>query len=117
MSPQNKVSDFKRLIDLIVSYPSVRDDMKSWPFKVFSNAGDEPDRGHIKGDEKKFSVKDISSMALTKKREEAETLFGYPVKNVVVIVPAYFNHLQRHAMSGDFWFECVAKISMNSLMV
>ncbi|KAG6514849.1 hypothetical protein ZIOFF_025224 [Zingiber officinale] len=44
-----------------------------------------------KGEEKQFVTEEISSLVLTKMKEIAEAYFGTIVKNVVVIVPAYFN--------------------------
>ncbi|CAA6672245.1 unnamed protein product [Spirodela intermedia] len=39
----------------------------------------------------------ISSMILVKMREVAEAFLGFPIKNAVVTVPAYFNDSQRQA--------------------
>ncbi|KAL6290936.1 hypothetical protein ACE6H2_008446 [Prunus campanulata] len=50
-----------------------------------------------KGQEKKFSAEEISSMVLVKIREIAEAYLGSTVKNVVITVPAYFNDTQRQA--------------------
>ena len=45
---------------------------------------------NYKGEEKHFAVEEISSMVLIKMREIAEAYMGKTMKNVVVIVPAYF---------------------------
>jgi len=50
-----------------------------------------------KGEEKKFSAEEISSMVLIKMREVAEAFLGHAAKNAVITVPAYFNDSQRQA--------------------
>ncbi|RDX86255.1 Heat shock 70 kDa protein, partial [Mucuna pruriens] len=98
MNPQNTVFDAKRLIGRRLSDASVQNDMKLWPFKVVAGPGDKPMIVvTYKGEEKKFSAEEISSMVLTKMREVAEAFLGHPVKNAVVTVPAYFNDSQRQA--------------------
>ncbi|KAJ6341180.1 hypothetical protein OIU78_009369 [Salix suchowensis] len=78
MNPQNTVFDAKRLIGrrpadkpvIVVQY---------------------------KGEEKRFSAEEISSMVLTKMKEIAEAYLGHAVNNAVITVPAYFNDSQRQA--------------------
>jgi len=51
-----------------------------------------------KGETKKYSPEEISSMVLTKMKETAQAFFGEKeVKRAVVTVPAYFNDAQRQA--------------------
>jgi len=72
--------------------------MKLWPFKVVAGPGDKPMiLVTYKGEEKKFSAEEISSMVLIKMREVAEAFLGHAVKNAVITVPAYFNDSQRQA--------------------
>ncbi|KAK7265176.1 hypothetical protein RJT34_32792 [Clitoria ternatea] len=98
MNPQNTVFDAKRLIGRRYSDASVQNDMKLWPFKVIPGPADKPMIVvNYKGEEKKFSAEEISSMVLTKMREVAEAFLGQSVKNAVVTVPAYFNDSQRQA--------------------
>ncbi|KAG4378615.1 hypothetical protein AAZX31_17G070300 [Glycine max] len=98
MNPQNTVFDAKRLIGRRFSDSSVQNDMKLWPFKVVAGPGDKPMIVvNYKGEEKKFSAEEISSMVLVKMREVAEAFLGHAVKNAVVTVPAYFNDSQRQA--------------------
>ncbi|KAL9460037.1 hypothetical protein AB3S75_003268 [Citrus x aurantiifolia] len=98
MNPQNTVFDAKRLIGRRFSDPSVQSDMRHWPFKVVSGPGDKPMIDvTYKGEEKRFSPEEISSMVLTKMKEIAEAYLGHAVKNAVVTVPAYFNDSQRQA--------------------
>ncbi|GJP35958.1 hypothetical protein CLOM_g20496 [Closterium sp. NIES-68] len=51
----------------------------------------------FKGEEKRFSAEEISSMVLVKMKEIAETYLGNTVKDAVITVPAYFNDSQRQA--------------------
>lgn len=98
MNPHNTVFDAKRLIGRRVSDPSVQNDMKLWPFKVIAGPGEKPMiLVAYKGEEKKFSAEEISSMVLIKMKETAESFLGYQIKNAVVTVPAYFNDSQRQA--------------------
>ncbi|XP_073277523.1 heat shock 70 kDa protein-like [Primulina huaijiensis] len=98
MNPHNTVFDAKRLIGRRVSDPSVQNDMKLWPFKVVAGPGEKPMIiVAYKGEEKKFSAEEISSMVLVKMKETAESFLGYQIKNAVVTVPAYFNDSQRQA--------------------
>ncbi|KAF9688859.1 hypothetical protein SADUNF_Sadunf01G0031800 [Salix dunnii] len=98
MNPQNTVFDAKRLIGRRFSDPSVQSDMKHWPFKVVPGPADKPVIVvQYKGEEKKFSAEEISSMVLTKMKEIAEAYLGHAVNNAVITVPAYFNDSQRQA--------------------
>ncbi|KAL2338539.1 hypothetical protein Fmac_012985 [Flemingia macrophylla] len=98
MNPQNTVFDAKRLIGRRFSDSSVQNDMKLWPFRVVAGPADKPMIVvTYKGEEKKFSAEEISSMVLIKMREVAEAFLGHAVKNAVITVPAYFNDSQRQA--------------------
>lgn len=98
MNPQNTVFDAKRLIGRRFSDPSVQNDMKLWPFKLISGPSDKPlIVVKFKGEEKRFSAEEISSMVLIKMREIAEAYLGQKIKNAVITVPAYFNDSQRQA--------------------
>ncbi|CAK7349641.1 unnamed protein product [Dovyalis caffra] len=72
--------------------------IKLWPFKVIVGPSDKPMIVvAYKGKEKQFAAVEISSMILIQIREIAKAYLGSTVKNVVVMVPAYFNHSQRQA--------------------
>ncbi|XP_058741081.1 heat shock cognate 70 kDa protein-like [Vicia villosa] len=97
-NPTNTIFDAKRLIGRKFSDSVIQDDMKLWPFKVIAGVEDKPVIVvKYKGQEKHFCAEEISSMVLTKLREVAEEFVDFPVKNVVVTVPAYFNDSQRKA--------------------
>ena len=97
-NPKNTVFDAKRLIGRKFTEKTIQDDMKHWPFKVESSAGDKPIIVvDYKGETKKFHPEEISSMVLVKMKEIAEAYLSKPVKNAVITVPAYFNDSQRQA--------------------
>ena len=80
------------------SDPSVKSDIKLWPFKVESGPDEKPlIVVKFKGEEKQLHAEDISGYVLSKMKEIAETYLGKEVKNAVVTVPAYFNDAQRQA--------------------
>jgi heat shock protein 1/8 len=68
-----------------------------WPFKVI-NDGDKPIlEVEFKGETRRFTPEEISSMVLVKMKETAEAFLGYKVVDAVVTVPAYFNDSMRQA--------------------
>ncbi|KAL4610473.1 hypothetical protein ACB092_08G052700 [Castanea dentata] len=77
LNPTNTISDSKRLIGRQFDDISVQCGMKIWPFKVI------PDPNHGRP----FIVM----------KQIAETYSGSKIKNVVISVPARFNHSQRQA--------------------
>ncbi|KAG7949819.1 hypothetical protein I3843_13G082300 [Carya illinoinensis] len=98
MNHSNTVFEAKRLIGRKFDDASVQRDMKLWPFKVVPGPDGRP---HIvveyKYEEKRFLPEEISSMFLIKMKEIAEAYSGSKIKNVVISVPARFNHSQRQA--------------------
>ena len=99
MNASNTVFDAKRLIGRKFNDASVQSDKKHFPFTVIENkANGKPTiQVNHKGDVKKFSPEEISSMVLTKMKEVSEAYLGRDVKNAVITVPAYFNDSQRQA--------------------
>nr|ODN79102.1 hsp72-like protein [Cryptococcus depauperatus CBS 7841] len=97
MNPHNTVFDAKRLIGRKFDDVEVQADMKHWPFKVISDGGKPVIQVEYKGEVKKFSPEEISSMVLIKMKETAEAYLGGTVSKAVVTVPAYFNDSQRQA--------------------
>ncbi|CAG0904522.1 unnamed protein product, partial [Darwinula stevensoni] len=93
----NTIFDVKRLIGRTYDEPSVQNDIKHWPFKVFNAKGKPMIRVSYKGEKKEYHPQQISSMVLVKMKEIAENFLGHEVKDAVVTVPAYFNDSQRQA--------------------
>ncbi|KAJ1443182.1 Heat shock protein 70 family [Sesbania bispinosa] len=92
------VGDAKRLIGKKFSDAVIQNDIMLWPFKVIAGVNDKPMIVvKYKGQEKRLSAEEISSMVLVKMREIAEDYLESPVKNAVITVPAYFNDSQRKA--------------------
>lgn len=98
LNPTNTVFDAKRLIGRKFSDPIVQADMKLYPFKVVCGDNDKPlIEVSFKGETKRFTPEEISSMVLTKMRDVAEAGIGKKVNKAVITVPAYFNDAQRLA--------------------
>lgn len=98
LNPENTIFDAKRLIGRKFSDKSVKSDIEHWPFKVINSPEDKPQiQVEFKGEQKKFSAEEISSMVLGKMKETAESYLGTKIKDAVVTVPAYFNDSQRQA--------------------
>lgn len=97
MNPHNTVFDAKRLIGRKFMDETVQRDMQHWPFKIVRD-GDKPKiQVEFKGEEKRFTPEEISSMVLVKMKEVAEAFLGKKVNDAVITVPAYFNDSQRQA--------------------
>ncbi len=78
MNPKNTVFDAKRLIGRKFDDPKIQDDMKHWPFKVVNDCGKPKIQVEYKGENKKFTPEEISSMVLTKMKEIADVYLGKP---------------------------------------
>ncbi|KAH7886308.1 heat shock cognate 70 [Phlebopus sp. FC_14] len=97
VNPRNTVFDVKRLIGRKFDDPKVQADIRRFPFKVFSNNGKPYVQVDYRGETRKFSPEEISSMILLKLKETAETYVGHPVTAAVVTCPATFSYSQRQA--------------------
>ncbi|MED6204554.1 70-kilodalton heat shock protein [Stylosanthes scabra] len=100
LNPHNTVFDAKRLIGRTFNDRSVQEDMKLWPFKVVPDPNNNKKPAILveyKCEERHLAPEEVSAMLLFKMKEVAEAYLGYPVKNAVITVPAYFNNSQRQA--------------------
>ena len=96
MNPENTVFDAKRMIGR--KYNEIKNDLKHWPFKVYSGEYEKPViEVNYLNEVKKFSPEEISSMVLIKMKDIAEKYLGQKVENAVITVPAYFNDQQRQS--------------------
>lgn len=76
MNPKNTVFDAKRLIGRKFDDSKIQEDMKHWPFKVVNDNSKPKIQVEYKGENKRFTPEEISSMVLTKMREIAEVYLG-----------------------------------------
>ena len=98
MNVTNTVFDAKRMIGRRFNDPTIQNGMKYWSFKVCDDGHDKPIiEVQYKGETKRFTPEEISSMVLTKMKETAESFIGKTVSNAVITCPAYFNDSQRQA--------------------
>ena len=98
MNPTNTIFDAKRLIGRKFNDPTVQKDIKHFPFSVVDDGSGNPVfEVMFKGEKKRFSPIEISSMILQKMKDIAEQFLGEKVTRAVVTVPAYFNDAQRQA--------------------
>ncbi|CAR26057.1 hypothetical protein ZYGR_0E00340 [Zygosaccharomyces rouxii] len=97
MNPSNTVFDAKRLIGRNFADPEVQGDMKHFPFQIVDVDGKPQIQVEYKGETKKFTPEQISSMVLGKMKDTAEGYLGSGITDAVVTVPAYFNDSQRQA--------------------
>ncbi|GKC69796.1 probable mediator of RNA polymerase II transcription subunit 37e [Tanacetum coccineum] len=97
-NPTNTIFDVKQLIGRRASDETIKEDMKLWPFKVVSGNDDKPKIVvTYKGGKKEFGAEKISSMVLAKIKEIAQKYLATTIEKAVIIVPAYFNDLQRQS--------------------
>ena len=94
---KNIIYDAKRLIGRNYDDKEIQEDMKYWPFKVIKDDNNRP-LFEIKYDDgiiEKFYPEEISSMILSKLKENAKDFCGHEINDAIITVPAYFNDLQR----------------------
>jgi L1 cell adhesion molecule like protein len=82
--------------------------MKHWPFKLINHSGKPIIGIEYKKQIKFFTPEQISSMILTKMKQIAEDYLGQNVLDVVITVPALFNHSE----SFSFVYISFDQISM-----
>jgi heat shock 70kDa protein 1/2/6/8 len=93
----NTVFDAKRLIGRKFHDAEVQSDIKHFSFKVVNEQGKPNIQVEYKGETKKFTPEEISSMVLLKMKDTAEAYLGEVVTDAVITVPAHFNDSQRQA--------------------
>ena len=93
-NPQNTVFAVKRLIGRRFKTNEVESFARNAPYRIV-----EAPNGDARVDisNRVFSPAEISSMILSKLKENAEEYLGEPIKQAVITVPAYFNDSQRQS--------------------
>lgn len=97
VNPSNIVYDAKRLIGRTFDDLNIQRDMQHWPFKVVNDCNKPKIQVEFKGQTKRFTPEEISSIVLTRMKETAEAYLGTKVCDAVITVPLYFNISQRQA--------------------
>src|SRR5437762_2110994 len=88
---------FRRLIGRRFDEPSVKEDIKHFPFAVLEKDGKPAVKVEVNGEFKVLTPEEVSGMVLQKMKEIAESYLGKKVTHAVVTVPAYSNDQQRQA--------------------
>lgn len=88
------IFDAKRLIGRKFTDQITQKDMKTWPFKVDSDAKGRP---RLSVGNKKYYPEEISAKILAKLKDDAEKYFDCEIKNAIITVPAYFTDAQKTA--------------------
>ncbi|CAM9447976.1 unnamed protein product [Choristocarpus tenellus] len=97
-NPANTVYDVKRIIGRSWNDQVVRDDAKSFPFRVVDGGNGRPKvEVDWLGSKKQLVPEEISAMVLTELKRVAERALGCSVTAAVITVPAHFNDQQRQA--------------------
>ncbi len=97
LNPTNTIFDAKRAIGRSFNNADLQSDMKHWSFSVVNDNNKPKFEVEFKGERKRFTPEEISSMILVKMKETAEAYLGQKVTDAVITVPAYFNDSQRQA--------------------
>ena len=101
LNPKNTIFDAKRIIGRKFSEPTVQRDIAGWPFSVAAGDHDQPliqiDTALCPSAKGHYTPEEISAMVLSRMKEIAEMHLGYPIREAVVTVPAYFSDSQRQA--------------------
>jgi len=97
INPEQTLFDVKRLIGRKYNDSTVQKDKKLLPFEIVNHNSKPFIQVKEKGELKKKSAEEVSSVVLTMMKETAEAYLGKEVKHAVITVPAYFNDAQRQA--------------------
>ncbi|CAM9544327.1 unnamed protein product [Pylaiella littoralis] len=97
-NPANTVYDVKRIIGRSWNDQVVRDDAKSFPFRVVDGGNGRP-KVEVSwlGAKKQMAPEEVSAMVLVELKRVAEKALGKACTAAVITVPAHFNDQQRQA--------------------
>ncbi|CAB3403755.1 unnamed protein product [Caenorhabditis bovis] len=96
-NPTNCLFDVKRVIGRRYDDVLLQKDMPLWPFRLESDGADPYFVVESGSHRHRFTAVTASAHILASLKKNAERKLGFPVKNAVVTVPAYFNSTQRQA--------------------
>ncbi|CAB1116894.1 HSP70 [Ectocarpus sp. CCAP 1310/34] len=97
-NPANTVYDVKRIIGRSWNDQVVRNDAKSFPFRVVDGGNGRP-KVEVSwlGAKKQMAPEEVSAMVLVELKRVAEKALGKACTAAVITVPAHFNDQQRQA--------------------
>ena len=115
-NPLNTFYEFKRVIGRVYAQKELWNDAKGWPFHLGrpSNPDSEAPIYHAfyQNDLHSYSALDLTSMLTKQLLIDINTAHpGCAIGNVVVTVPAHFDHLQRNST-----MEAVQSVFLNSII-
>jgi L1 cell adhesion molecule like protein len=98
MNPENTIFDAKRFMGKRFSDKDIQNDLKHLTCKTSTDDKDQIffEIEH-KGETKKLTPIEVSSLILMKMKEIGESYVGETINDAVITVPAYFNDQQRQA--------------------
>ncbi|CAE7424012.1 hsp-3 [Symbiodinium microadriaticum] len=100
-SPEQTLSNVKRLIGRDYKDAGVQRDSKMMPFKVVAHSdGSAAISVAVDGQAKVLRPEEISALLLKELTDRAQKYLGREVKHAVVSVPAFFNDRQRTAVKS-----------------
>lgn len=99
-NPLNSIFAAKRFIGHKFTDKELQQDMNYYPFKILKEHNSERPKFQItyKNQERLFYSEEILAMILQKIRHSASAYLGKIIKDAVITVPNYFNHLQRQSI-------------------